>query len=631
MATRLLWLIGGALLALPLASIVAPEEAPLALKILVIALLLTSSLRPFWGLAALAAIGPVAVPLTIMSGQPPWSGNETLEALVLATTAGIALRWAVTGAPPRGRIGRPALVLGAVVTASAVSLLSVQQLTVAPLPAFLAQCWSHLTHDYFLDPRAFPAWHQAAIWIEGLLLAVIIEREVRVTPADGWRLAGIAAAGIAVEASFSLVRLVQVVGRSDDLLAALWRHSLSTRISPHFPDVNAMGSYFAMGAVVWMSRVIAPSTSLLGRIVSFVAVAMVMAAVWLTGSRAAQAATAAGSLLALWSLYRPSGRVLTGWLILVGLGAAALVAASPSRSAQSGFGASIGVRRDLAVIGLQLTQQAPAFGIGIGEFRGASTALISEDLIARFPQARVGENAHNQVVQVLAELGVAGLGALLWLLAVTLWPAWHTLTSRGKPEHLVHAAGWTAGVCALLFSSLFGHPWLTPFVLVQSLAALGLVAALTAQPTRTPVADWLGADRLVVIAALVVLAVSAPSRINAARAGADLDHRMIGASAVMGELDGVPYRLADPESTWFVRTTARVVEIPLRAEAGGACDVTMAVDRTPANQLRVVDDAWQTVRFSFIEPETRWNSRRIDVRVAGGSCRLLVGRFLIID
>ena len=105
----------------------------------------------------------------------------------------------------------------------------------------------------------------------------------------------------------------------------------------------------------------------------------------------------------------------------------------------------------------------------------------------------------------------------------------------------MHAAGWTAGVCALLFSSLFGHPWLTPFVLVQSLAALGLVAALTAQPARTPVAAWLGADRLVVIAALVVLAVSAPSRITAARAGADLDRRMIGASAVMGELDGVPY------------------------------------------------------------------------------------------
>lgn len=631
MTARLLWLIGGGLLAAPLAAIVTPEVAPLALKILVLALLATSGLRPFWGLAALAAIGPLVVPLTIMSGQPPWSGNETLEALVLATTAGIALRWAVTGAPPRGRIGRPALVLGAVVAASAVSLLSVQQLTVAPMPAFLAQCWTHVTHDYFLDPRAFPAWHQAAFWIEGLVLAVIIEREVRARPANGWRLAGMAAAGIAVEASFSLMRLVQVVGRSDDLLAALWRHSLTTRISPHFPDVNAMGSYFAMGAVVWMSRVIAPSTSLMGRIVSFVAVAMVMAAVWLTGSRAAQAATAAGCLLALWSLYRPSGRVLAGWLVLVGLGAATLLAASPSRSAQSGFGASIGVRRDLAVIGLRLARQAPVFGIGIGEFRGASTALVSENLIARFPQARVGENAHNQVVQVLAELGVAGLGALLWLLAATLWPAWHALTSRGMPEHLVHPAGWTAGVSALLFSSLFGHPWLTPFVLVQSLAAFGLVAALTAQPERTPVDGAKRAGRFVTIAALGVLVMSAPVRISAARAGADLDHRMVGASAVMGELDGVPYRLADSVSTWFVRTTALVVEIPLRAEAGGACIVAVDVDRTPANELRVTDEAWQAVRFSFIEAETRWNSRRIDVKVAGGSCRLLVGRFRVID
>ncbi len=631
MTARLVWLIGGSLLALPLASIVIPAETPVVLKLLVSTLLLLSALQPFWGLAALAAIGPLVVPLTILSGQPPWGGNETLEALVLATTAGIALRWAATGPPARGRLGRPALVLGAIIAASALTLLSVQQLAVAPVPQFLKAVWQQATYDYFLYPRTFPAWHDAAIWIEGLVLAVMIERVARSRPGGAWALAGVAAAGLAVESVFSLLRLVQVVGRSDDLLTALWRHSLSTRISPHFPDVNAMGSYFAMGAVVWVSRAIAPSTSALGRVGSVVAVVLVMTALWLTGSRAAQAATVAGCLLALWALYRPSGRVLVGWVVLVGLGAATLVAASPSRSAQSGFGASLGVRRDLAGIGLQLTQQAPLFGIGIGEFRSASTALVSADLIARFPQARVGENAHNQLIQVLAELGVAGAAALIWLLTATVWPARHTLTSRGAPAHLAHAAGWTAGVVALLCSSLFGHPWLTPFVLVHSLAALGLVAALTPAPESDSPHRSPRRSRLVVLTAMGVLAISLPIRITAARANADLDHRLIGASAVMGERDGVPYRLADPISTWFVRTTALVVEIPLRADAGGACSVTVDVDRKPANHLQVTDDAWQTVRFSFIEPETRWNSRRIDVKVVDGSCQLLVGRFGVVD
>ena len=41
MLPRVLWLIGGGLLALPLAAILTPQEAPLALKILVMALLLS--------------------------------------------------------------------------------------------------------------------------------------------------------------------------------------------------------------------------------------------------------------------------------------------------------------------------------------------------------------------------------------------------------------------------------------------------------------------------------------------------------------------------------------------------------------------------------------------------------------
>src|SRR5687767_1563212 len=192
--TRAGWLIGAACLTLPLWSFWSPPVIPIALKLLVAALLATSALRPRAGLVALAGLGPLAVPIMIAVGSAPGGGNAMLEVMVLAVVAGIAWRWGVSGPPTGGRLGLPSLWLGAVAASSVVTL----------APSF-AGVWTHAARDYFLQPRNFPAWHEAAVWVEALLLALMIERVIRKRAKSGRLIAVVAACGLAGESAFSLI------------------------------------------------------------------------------------------------------------------------------------------------------------------------------------------------------------------------------------------------------------------------------------------------------------------------------------------------------------------------------------------------------------------------------------------
>ena len=58
----------------------------------------------------------------------------------------------------------------------------------------------------------------------------------------------------------------------------------------------------------------------------------------------------------------------------------------------------------------------PAFGIGLGEFYQRSGEFATPELIAKFPVA-VHENAHNNFLQIAAELGLIGGVVFVWLVA----------------------------------------------------------------------------------------------------------------------------------------------------------------------------------------------------------------------
>lgn len=619
MVARAVWVMGAIALTLPLLSIWWPAAVPFPFKALVTALLVVAALWPLAGLMTLAVLGPVVLPLIITIGQPPFGANESVEAMVLAVLAGIAWRWVVTGPPAGGRLARPSLLLGAVAAASALTLLGAQQLiTTEPVPAFLHTLWRHVSRLYFYESRAFPAWHGAAVWIEALLLAVIIERVVHRVPQSGPMLAWAALCGLTFEAWFSLLRLVEISNRNADPVGAFWRHALTTRISPHFPDMNAIGSLFALGAAVWLVMAIGPRLSRSTRALAIAGAGVLSAAVWLTGSRAALAATLTTVAIAWLALRRPSWRVVVAALLVTLAASVMFVVAKPSLAPRATAGMAMKVRVGMAGIGARMVADHPWFGVGLGEFRRQSTEYADRDLVMLFPPLMFGENAHNQILQIAGELGAVGLLAFLFYWTRVLFPAFVRLRAGGASLWLW---AFTAGVCAFHLSALLGHPFLTPYVVFMVFIFVGLVSGLT--PAPQPSTHWW--PRVVVAAACVALAASLPARIRET-AGAQ-GQLVIGASPVAGELDGIRYRIASAESTWFVRAPAKLITMPLRASADsrGACTVQINMDGTPADQVVVDGQAWRQVRF-VIEAIREVGSHRLDVIASGDGCVLLVGQ-----
>ena len=615
-----MWLMGAIALTLPLLSIWRPDAVPFPFKVLVTALLAVAAIHPVAGLMALAVLGPVVLPLIITIGQPPFGANESIEAMVLGVLAGIAWRWVVFGPPAGGRLARPSMLFAAVAAASAVTLLGAQQLVTEPMPAFLQTLWKHLSRFYFSEAREFPAWHEAAVWIEALLLAVVIERVVHRAPRSGPMLAWAALGGLTLEACFSLLRLAEIANRNADPVSAFWRHALTTRISPHFPDMNAVGSLFALGAAGWLVVAIGPKVSRSTRAVAIAGAVMLGAALWLTGSRAALGATAITLAIVWLALRRPSWRLVLAALLVTLAAGALFVRANPNLAPRATAGIAMKVRIGMADLGARMVADHPWFGVGLAEFSRQSTEYADRDLMMLFPPLMFGENAHNQLIQIAGELGGVGLLAFLLYWSRVLFPAIVSLRAGGTSLWLW---AFTAGLCAFHLSALMGHPFLTPYVVFMVFIFVGLVSGLTPEPQRRT-HWWPG---VVVAAAVIALAASVPTRIG--ETAAAQGRLIIGASPVAGEVDGIRYRVASATSTWFVRAPAKLITMPLRASADsrGPCTVQINMDGTPANQTVVDGQAWRQVRF-VIEAIREVGSHRLDVIASGDGCVLLVGQIL---
>ena len=75
----------------------------------------------------------------------------------------------------------------------------------------------------------------------------------------------------------------------------------------------------------------------------------------------------------------------------------------------------------MAIVSWRLLARNPAFGVGIGQYYE-----LSGDEMLHLPVGRIyiRQNAHNNFLQILAELGVVGFvcfGALLWMSGRGLW------------------------------------------------------------------------------------------------------------------------------------------------------------------------------------------------------------------
>ena len=219
------------------------------------------------------------------------------------------------------------------------------------------------------------------------------------------------------------------------------------------------------------------------------------------------------------------------------------------------------------------------FGIGVGEFSQRSGEFSSPELIAKFPVA-IHENAHNNFVQVAAELGAAGGVLFAWLIAGALLAIGARAIATDDPFLLLTLSA----VGAFALTCLGGHPLLVPEPGYVFWAMLGVASGSAAalEPQRRRLA-WL------LPVGLVVIALTLPGRLRATAQDANLEHVGIGVSANWQmSPDGIRYREAQGHATLFVPTGAAKFSVfpladqPLRLELkldGRVADVVTLAPR----------------------------------------------------
>jgi O-Antigen ligase len=281
-------------------------------------------------------------------------------------------------------------------------------------------------------------------------------------------------------------------------------------------------------------------------------------------------------------------------------------------------------RAVLTKAAFRLAAEAPVFGIGLNLFRPASAGVFPDDVINTYSWARHGENAHNNFLQILVELGAAGLAAFLWLLTPLFLNVWRRLTAHNATAEISGLAG---GVGAFLLSALLGHPLLIEHVRPMFFLTLGIATGISASTTASRAVPRLHAVAFA-IAFLVVLA-CLPVRVIAQRQRTNVDGVVFGASDQKGAIDGIRFRVAEAHSSWFIAGNTRAVQLPLRTtpESEQPCPVAIAFDGTDANIVSPTSDMWTRLELQLTPPPRNQRWRRLDFRVLNEHCQLVVGTF----
>jgi O-antigen ligase len=156
---------------------------------------------------------------------------------------------------------------------------------------------------------------------------------------------------------------------------------------------------------------------------------------------------------------------------------------------QAGDG-TLGVRFVMWKASWTLIKARPFSGVGAGTWEADIPLYQAEG-----SQLETDYYVHNEIIQVIAEYGIAGWLFLLGLIAYCLRSAWLTLRAKTDPEMqegVIRAVALTS-LLALMIVSNIGFPWRLATTGVMFAVCLGILAACDA---RQGVRQWLGAMRL---------------------------------------------------------------------------------------------------------------------------------------
>jgi hypothetical protein len=588
------------------------------------ALLLLAALtavRPSDGLIAAAAMLSFGAVLNAFAdGRYSWT-----EPLAGAVVAGWLVRTAIR--PPRRatRLAPPVLVFAAVVIASAaVSLALVQARTDFLLP-FLHSLVTYLATDFFRQDLDLRPLNDAFSLLVGIGIAWAAAEATVEDPHSARRCTRMLVAGTAGIGALSLLQLVSAAIVTGDTLDALQRMVPSIRLSPAFRDYNAAGSYFALGLAV---AVLAPLPVRWGRVVRPVLVGSIGAGLWLTGSRVALASAALVITIALAPrlLHRhrlrarrvASAAIVTATACLL----VAIVMARPRADDERATPArAFALRVELARTALRMTQSAPLFGVGIGRYIDRSTEFSSESLPSRYRR----QNAHNNFLQVMGELGIVGLGAFLWMLAVAVRQAWHSVGGTSADDRW--NAALLAGLAVFVLTWMGGHPLLIPEVALPFWLALGVACGYG--EATAPSHDVPRTRRWMAPAAAAAILVVAAPRVKAELRTSDFEHMGIGLGPWHVERDGRRFRETRTPAVVFVPSAAGQVELALRIRGRHSQLVDLVLEGQLANRVRVPPRRW--IKVTLVVPHRSRRSQRLELRIvdpgpADDGPTLLVGR-----
>ena len=388
---------------------------PYSVSAALVVFCVASAMRPVACLQILTAL----VPFTIAWA---WSWSRTVrwaEALTITFLAGALLHLATRPRrnPSRPRVELIALLFAALVATSWVTELFVlQHATDYPLH-FIGIVWQLFTRDFFSDPGVFVRLNEALFLLEGIALLVCVRRLAATDPALPHSLLRMTVLGATASAGLNVLRVVEIRGTArprcvhgNRAVTAVQRVAQRRqRCRFVFRDGSADGSRPDRRAPQGGGMGGGGSADCGG--------------VWFTGSRVGMASAAigvvgflTGCVVILRQRRIPSGLAVLALIVALGVIGAGVMLYPAQRNIATSV--AIDVRTDMAHVAIQLFKTRPVFGVGVGTFWNRSAEYIP----ARWKGIYTHENAHNNFLQILAELGALGLGLFVALLVVALRP-----------------------------------------------------------------------------------------------------------------------------------------------------------------------------------------------------------------
>ncbi|HVL68451.1 MAG TPA: O-antigen ligase family protein [Vicinamibacterales bacterium] len=563
------WMVAGA----------AASPIPLLPKLSLLATLALGVFAPTAALALGVALIPVAGLWAQGQGVPRWS-----EAIACAAAAGLTIRWLRRRPERSSDVLAPAVLLGGLAVVSAAVVLAAQApfLPDRPVLGGLADAFGTWPksdgHLRFFD--------DAALLLVGMLL--LVTATAFIGPHEQHIVLRMAVAGSTGVAALTLTRVLGAVLRSNESLLEVAVPLLtSMRYHATHGDLNAAGSYYVLTTMItagllrdaWVARRRGAAVAL------GACFALQCLALWFTGSRAAQVTLVVvllGFTLALvWHRVPRGVRVasVAAAAVAVLLAGVAIVRWSPN---QIELGGTIHFRVEMARTSLRMLADAPWFGIGIGRYYELSGAYIESPAVRHYFSH---ENAHNNLLQLTAELGIVGGAAFVWVL-------WRSLRRRSGAAPAAHRA-LMFGLGGFLLTSLTGHPLLTAEVAYPFWIAVGMASAGGTSVIRR---HRLHAASLALSVVVLALAVAtAPGRALEARAISNLDHGSYDTSRWQTDRHGVRYREFQGHGTFFIWTDAEIVEALIHVDQPGRVTLGVQWNGRAGGDISLLGGDWRRV------------------------------------